>query len=64
MSGLYRKLFVEVGLVSGRNLQSPVIVGTCSAMSALCRNVNDVFLETKRVRRGWVSVGTCSAKSV
>jgi len=67
-------MFCVVGLVSKRVrrgfLRSRIVrrglvsVETCSASSALCRDVfGEVGLVSVRVRRGRVSVGTCSAKS-
>jgi len=70
MTGRYRR-----GLVSGgRFRRSRLSVGTCSAMSAYCRDVfGEIGLVSGRVqrsrlivgmfRRGLVSVGTCYAES-
>jgi len=54
----------EVLLVWGRDGRGRLCVGTCSAMSAMCREMIDqVGLVSGRVRRGWLNVGTCSSRS-
>jgi len=50
--------------MSGRFRRGRVIVGTCSAWSAYCRDVFcEVWLVSVSVRRGLLSVGTCSSMS-
>jgi len=57
-------MFGEIGLVSGRDRRRLFGVGTCSAMSAKCKDWFDkVGLVLVRVRRGRISVGTCSTRS-
>jgi len=66
-------MFVEFGFVSGRVRRSRVCAGTFSskspyfgtrsARSCYSRDVFDeVFLVSGRVRKGVVSVGSCSAR--
>jgi len=50
--------------VSGRDWRGMVIVGTCPARSAYCRDLfGKVVLVSARVGRGLVNVGTCSVPS-
>jgi len=52
-------VFDEVFLVSGRIRSGLVIVGSCLARSALCRDVFDEVVFTPvRVRRSRLKVGT------
>jgi len=58
-------VFGEVGLVTGLVRRGRVIVGMCSARSALCRDLfGEVWLMSRRVRRGRLSIRMCSAMLV